>query len=162
LWAGVDLAAAGLVVLIVRNLLGHHVVGALADPAVRPAAEAAWSTGTALLRDTAQAAILAAIPVILGAVLAGPLGPAVAIRRRLAPALREHEGAAYALLGAVVLLIVAWGPIPATRKAIPVLIMAALAAVGVRALRRQTLEEFPAGAAAGGDGQVAAAGATPR
>ena len=55
---------------------------------------------------------------------------------------------AYGVLAGLLLLIVAWGPIPATRKVIPVLIMAALAALGLRQLRRQTLEEFPAEPAA--------------
>jgi hypothetical protein len=143
LWAGIDLIAAGVVVLVLRNLLGGSVVDALADPSVRPAAEAAWSIGTGVLRDTAQALIIAAIPVVLGALLAGPSRPALWARRHLAEPLRRHQGAAYVVLGAILLLVVAWGPIPATRKVIPVLIMAALAALGLRALRRQTLEEFP-------------------
>src|SRR4051812_23307500 len=54
LWAGIDLAAAGVVVLLVRNLLGGSVVDALAGTGpVRPAAEATWDIGTAMLRDTA-------------------------------------------------------------------------------------------------------------
>lgn len=143
LWVGIDLIAAGVVVLVARNLLGGYVVGQLADPAVEPAAEAAWSIGTGVLRDTAQALIIGAIPVVLGALLAGPSHAAVSVRRRLATPLRQHEGAAYAALGVVLLLVVAWGPIPATRKVIPVAIMAALALLGLRELRRQTLEEFP-------------------
>jgi hypothetical protein len=148
MWAGIDLIAAGVVVLVVRNLLGGYVVDSLADQAVRPAAEAAWSIGTGMLRDVAQAAIIGGVPLVLAAWLAGPARAAVATRRRLAPLLREHEGAAYGVLAGVLVLIVAWGPIPATHKVIPVLIMAALAALGLRQLRRQTLEEFPAEPAA--------------
>jgi hypothetical protein len=143
LWVGIDLIAAGVVVLVLRNLLGSSVVDALADPAVEPAAEAAWSIGTGVLRDTAQALIIAAIPIVVGALLAGPSRPAVWARRHLAAPLRHHEGAAYVVLGTILLLVVAWGPIPATRKVIPVVIMAALAALGLRELRRQTLKEFP-------------------
>lgn len=143
MWAGIDLIAAGVVVLVARNLLGHYVVNQLANVDVKPAAQQAWSVGTGMLRDTAQATIIGGIPLVLAAVLAGPTRAAVAIRRRLAPALRDYEGASYAVLGGVLLLIVAWGPIPATRKVIPVLIMIALAALGLRELRRQTLREFP-------------------
>ncbi|HEU4974890.1 MAG TPA: hypothetical protein VFT50_07335 [Baekduia sp.] len=144
MWAGIDLIIAGAVVLVARNLMGTYVVNALASDAVKPAAQEAWSTGTGMLRDTAQATIIGGIPLVLAAWLAGPARPAVEARRRLAPALRDHQGAAYLALGAILLLIVAWGPIPATRKVLPVLIMAALSALGLRELRRQTLEEFPA------------------
>lgn len=144
LWVGIDLLAAGVVVLIARNLLGSYVVDQLAGQGpVRPAAEAAWSVGTGMLRDTAQAAMIGAVPLLLAAWVAGPSRPAIAVRHRLAPVLREHPGPSYAVLGAVLLLVVAWGPIPATRKVIPVLIMAALAALGLEVLRRQTREEFP-------------------
>jgi hypothetical protein len=44
---------------------------------------------------------------------------------------------------------VAWGPIPATRMVIPVLLMAVLVLLGVAALRRQTAEEFADAPAAG-------------
>jgi hypothetical protein len=43
----------------------------------------------------------------------------------------------------VVLLIVAWGPIHATRLVIPVLIFLGLTLLGTAALRRQVAEEFP-------------------
>jgi uncharacterized membrane protein len=144
MWAGIDLIIAGAAVLVIRNVLGNYVVGALADDAVKPAAEDVWSVGTAMLRDIAQATVIGGIPLVLAAWLAGPSRFAVAARRRMAPAMREYEGEAYAVLAAVLLLIVAWGPIPGTRKVIPVLIMAALSALGLRELRRQTMEEFPA------------------
>jgi hypothetical protein len=144
LWAGIGLCTAGAVALVARNLLGNHVVDALAGAGpVRPAAEATWSIGTGMLRDTAQAAIVGGIPLVLAALLAGPSRAATAVRFRLAPSLREHAGAAYAVLAVLLLLIVAWGPIPATHKVIPVLIMSSLAAFGLHLLRRQTLEEFP-------------------
>jgi Short C-terminal domain len=42
-----------------------------------------------------------------------------------------------------VLIILAWGPTPATRRVIPALILVALLALGVEALRRQTEREYP-------------------
>lgn len=143
LWAGIDLCIAGVVALLARGLMGRYVVDQLANPAVKPAAEQAWSAGTAMLRDTAQAAIVGGLPLILAALLAGPSRPALAVRRRMAPTLRAHQGVAYVALGLVLVLIAAWGPIPATREVIPVLIMSALAVLGLFLLRRQTLDEFP-------------------
>ena len=144
LWAGVDLIAVGALILIARNLLGNYVVDALAKTAdIKPAADAAWSIATSMLRDVAQATIIGAIPLVLAAVLAGPMRPAVGFRRAAAPWLRTRPDIAYGVLALIVLLVIAWGPIPATRKPIPVLIMIGLLILGLEALRRQTAEEFP-------------------
>ena len=144
LWVGIDLCVAGIVVLLARRLLGTYVVDQVAgDGPVRDAAQSAYDIGTRMLRDTAGAAIIGGLPLLFAAWLAGRSRPAVATRFRLAPVLREHEGASYGVLTGVLLLIVAWGPIPATQEVIPVIIMTALAMLGLRELRRQTLEEFP-------------------
>jgi hypothetical protein len=144
LFAGIDLVLAGAIVLIARNLVGSAVVGSLATTdAAKPAAEAAWSIGTGMLRDVAQATIVIGIPVIVAAWLAGPMRPAVAFRRTAAPWLRDRPGLVYGVAAVLVLLVILWGPIPATRKVVPVLIMIALVVLGVQALRRQTAEEFP-------------------
>jgi hypothetical protein len=159
LWAGIDLCAAGVVVLLARNLLGTYVVDQLAgNGPVRDAAQSAYDIGTRMLRDTAGAAIIGALPLLFAAWLAGPSRPAVAARFRLAPLMREHGGASYGVLAGLLVLIVAWGPIPATQKVIPVLVMTALAILGLRELRRQTLAEFPPvapGGAAAEAGSVA-------
>ena len=80
---------------------------------------------------------------MLAAWLAGPQRLAVDARRQLAPCLREHPGLAYGVVAAVWVLIIAWGPIPATRSPIPVLAMVGVSIAGVEALRRQTATEFP-------------------
>ncbi|HWH95153.1 MAG TPA: SHOCT domain-containing protein, partial [Baekduia sp.] len=41
------------------------------------------------------------------------------------------------------LLVIAWGPIPATRMPLPVVLMIVLAVAGMAALRRQVAAEFP-------------------
>jgi hypothetical protein len=144
LWVGIDLCAAGVLVLIGRNLLGGYVVDALAgDGPVREASQNAYDIGTDLLRDVAGALIIGALPLLFAAWIAGPSRLATAARFRAAPFLREQEAASYGVLAGILLLIIAWGPIPATHKVIPVLIMIALAMLGLRELRRQTLEEFP-------------------
>src|SRR5205823_7512342 len=98
---------------------------------------------TQMLHDAAQATIIAGIPVIIAAFLAGPTGLATSARRYAAPWLRERPGVTYSVVSAIVLLIIAWGPIPATRKPIPVLIFIGLVILGVEALRRQVRSEFP-------------------
>jgi hypothetical protein len=96
-----------------------------------------------MLRDIAQATMVLGIPPIFAALLASPMAPAVATRRAMAPTLRHHPGVAYGVAALIVVLIVAWGPIHATRLVIPVLLFFALTMLGVAALRRQTAEEFP-------------------
>lgn len=138
------LVIAGVVVLVARTIAGNRVVDSLArTDAVVPAAQATWSIGTSMLKDVAWAMILGAIPVIAAAWLAGATRPAVTLRRGMAPWLREEPGVAYAVAGVLVLLVIAWGPIPATRMVVPVLVMIALVALGVAALRAQATREFP-------------------
>jgi hypothetical protein len=142
--AGWCLVLAGAVVLIARAVAGPRVVDSIArTEAVVPAAEATWSIGTSMLKDIAWAVILVGIPVIGAAWLAGWTRSAVALRGAIAPWLRERPDVAYGVAGALVLLVIAWGPIPATRMVVPVLLMIALVALGVAALRRQVAIEFP-------------------
>lgn len=141
---GIDLVIAGLIVLIARNVAGDQIVNALASTeAARPAADATWSIGTRLLSDIGQSIIIVGLAVMVAASLAGERRPAVAFRRWAAPWFRERPLATYGVVIAILLLIVLWGPIPATRKPIPVLILFVLVWIGVEALRRQTAVEFP-------------------
>jgi hypothetical protein len=141
---GTDLVIGGAVVLIARNLAGHAIVNSLASTAsVKPAAQAAWSIGTSMLSDIAQSSIIIGLAVMVAAALAGPRRPALALRKAAAPWLRERRGVVYAVTLAVLLLIVLWGPIPATRMPIPVLIMIALVWVGIEVVGRQAAVEFP-------------------
>jgi hypothetical protein len=142
--AGLGLIAAGALVLVARRMLGNYVVDSLTSTeAVRPAASAVWLIGTGILRDVAQAAVVIGIPLVGAACLAGPSRLATALRRHAAPFLRDHPDLSYAAVAGCVLLVIAWGPIPATRKVIPVLVMIGVVIVGVEALRRQTALEFP-------------------
>jgi hypothetical protein len=138
------LVIAGAVVLVARAVAGPRVVDSIArTDAVVPAAEATWSIGTSMLKDIAWALVLTGIPVIAAAWLAGATRPAVGLRRAAAPWLREEPALAYAVAGVLVLLLIAWGPIPATRMVVPVLVLIALVALGVAALRRQAAHEYP-------------------
>jgi hypothetical protein len=140
---GLGLLFAGAGALVARALAGDAVVDALATTeSVRPAAEAAWSIGTSLLKQVATATLIYGIVIVFAAWLAGPTAWAVGARRGLAPYLREPRFA-WGAFAVIVLILLAWAPTPAFRLVIPAVILIGLLAAGVEALRRQTMREFP-------------------
>jgi hypothetical protein len=140
---GIGFIFAAAAALVARSVAGGAVVNALATTeAVRPAAEAAWSTGTSLLVQVSTATLIYGVVIVLAAWLAGPTAWAVGTRRALAPYLGEPRYA-WGAFGVIVLGLVAWAPTPAFRLVVPALILIGLLAAGVEALRRQTMREFP-------------------
>jgi hypothetical protein len=140
---GIGFIFAGAAALVARSLAGGAVVDALATTAsVQPAAEATWSIGTSLLVQAATATIAYGVVIVVAAWLAGPTAWAVAVRRALAPYLREPLFA-WGAFGVIVLVLLAWAPTPAFRQPILALILIGLLALGVEVLRRQTAREFP-------------------
>ena len=140
---GFGLIVAGALALLLRTLGGDAVVNALATTeAVRPAAESVWEIATSLLVQAATATIGYGVVMVFAAWLAGPSRAAVATRHALAPYLRRPE---YAWGGTalIVVLVLLWSPTPGTRSFVPALLLTALLALGVEALRRLTAREFP-------------------
>lgn len=134
----------GVFVLLIRRVIGHSIVNALAQSeSVRPAANDAWSIGTSLLRAIALAFVIYGLVIVVAAWLAGPSRPALSVRQALAPSLRDHPVRVYGAAALAYLLVLAWGPTPALRHLIPILIIAALLVLGIELLRRQTAREFP-------------------
>lgn len=134
----------GIALLVLRRVAGEAVVkGLVANPANKDAANAVWSIGTSLLYDIAIAMVLYGLVLVLAAWLAGTTRSARFLRRAGAPWMREHAVGSYVVAGVLLLLVVLWGPTPATRQLLPVLGFVALAALGVSLLRRQTALEFP-------------------
>ena len=86
------------------------------------------------------ASVAYGILVVAGAWLAGPMQPAVRIRRVLAPYLAS-PWATYGAVAVVVLLVLLWGPTEGTRRVLPALVLLALLVGGVEALRRQVRAE---------------------
>jgi hypothetical protein len=141
---GVGLVAAGAGALVAVALAGDAVVGTLArTAATEPAVRDVWEISTTLLDEAATATIGYGVVMIVGAWLAGPSAWAVAVRRSLAPYLREPVLAygALAVIAAVVLLW--WAPTPATRNPVTAVVLLALLALGFEGLRRKTAGEFP-------------------
>jgi hypothetical protein len=146
--AGVGFALVGLLVLVLRRLLGNYITTSLASPGYQPATHRLWLIGTSILGQIGAAALLYGAIAVLGAVLAGPSSPAVWLRQRLAPVLNERQGIVWGVVAFVYLLLILWGGTHALRVWWGILLIGGLIALGVVALRRQTLQEFPSGAAA--------------
>jgi len=140
---GWSLIVAGVLALLVRTVVSQQVVDSLSSTAsVRDAVSDTWGVATSLLVEAAQSTIAYGVVVVLGAWLAGHTRPATATRRFLAPFL-HHARWAYGAVAVVVLILIAWGPTPATRKPLGMLIFTILLCIGVEALRRQVKREMP-------------------
>jgi hypothetical protein len=144
MWVGSSLVVAGLFVLLARKIGQGQIVSAItSDASIEPAANDAYSVATSLLVQVSSASIIIGIPLILAALLAGPARWAISARRFLAPHFREHPGLAYWIAAGLLALVFLWGPIPATRNPLEMLIFTILAFVGAHVLRGQIAEEFP-------------------
>jgi hypothetical protein len=135
----------GIFCLLVRRTGGDWVVdGLVRAESVKPAVHDTWNIGTGLLRAIALAFVIYGLVIVAAAWLAGPTRSAQAVRRALTPSLRDHPVRVYGAVGFVYLLVLLWGPTPALRHVVPILIIAALIVLGVELLRRQAAREFPA------------------
>jgi len=142
---GIILLVVGVSLLLIRRVAGSYLVDALADgELVRNAAGASWLIGTSLLAQTAWGLLAMGVIIVFGALFVGPSRVAGRARSAAAPVLRDRPGTAWAILGAVYLLLVLWGPIPALRNLPGILILGALLALGFEAVRRETVGELEA------------------
>ena len=96
---------------------------------------------TPLLTEAAAAGIFYGLVLVVGAWLAGSTRPAFAIRRTVAPYLREAL-LAFGAFSIVMVALVWWGPTPALRQPVTALLLIALLALGFEGLRRRTASEF--------------------
>ncbi len=137
-------ALIGIVSLLIRRVGGDVVVNGLVKEASnKPAVHDVWNIATSLLFAIAVAMIVYGLLIVAAAWLAGSTGSATAVRKALAPTLRNRPAVAYAAVAGVLLLVVLWGPTPAVRTVWGVLAFAVLLALGVTMLRRETEHEFP-------------------
>lgn len=143
--AGGGILAATLLVLVARRLIGSAVVDSLASSeTVEPAIRSVWDIISEGLRERALFILIIGIAFVGGGLLAGPGRPAIAIRRWLAPSLRDRPVAVYAVVAALFLLWLAFLPgIENLGQILVIIGLAALAVVGIEVLRRQTAREFP-------------------
>jgi Short C-terminal domain len=141
---GFGLVFVGLLILLILRLAGEFVVNSLVKvESNQAAAESVLDIVTALLRTSALALFALGVLVIVGTWLAGPGRRATAFRRWSAPLLRDHPEAVWGVFAFLVLLVLIWGPIPATRNLVGIVVLVGLASLGLWAFRRATLMEFP-------------------
>jgi hypothetical protein len=134
----------GVLVLLARRFGGNDVVDALVkNSANKVAAHHAWTIATTLLYDIGAALIVFGLIFVVAAWLAGRTRAATALRRALAPTLRNRPIASYVTIYIALLLVILWGPTPATRQLPYIIAFIVLLGVGFEALRRQTAREFP-------------------
>jgi hypothetical protein len=134
----------GLFALLDRRIAGNEVINALVkNPDNKPAAHQVWAIATTLLYDIGVAVVVYGLIIVVAAWLAGHTRPAMALRRALAPTLRERPAVAYVAAYLALLLVILWGPTPATRQLPYIIGFIVLLALGVHALRVQTAREFP-------------------
>ena len=149
----------GLAVLVVRRVAGDQVVDALAQPSSQDSGERVWLISTGILAQIGWASVLYGVVIVAGAVFAGP--HAIGVRRWIAPVLNEHQAIVWTAVAVVYLALIVWGPTHALRTLWGVLLLGALIAAGIVALRRQTLREQRALESAGAEGQPNARAARP-
>jgi hypothetical protein len=152
--AGFSFILVGLLLIVVRRVVGHAVVESLVQTETsKPAVNAIWLIETDLLRDLGLALIGYGLVAVIGAILAGPSRVAVTVRRWLAPSFRDRPGVVYGVATLAFLLIIILGPTGASRQWLGILVLGGLLALGIEVLRRQTIREFPASAAPATNGE---------
>ncbi len=140
---GSALIVAGIVLLVVRSVVGRDILSRIDDDTNRAAFDVIWLTATQLLGVIAWSGIAYGIGLMAWAVVSGPTRAAKAIRRFVAPAFNSPAPAVWGVAAVVLLLLVAWSPGTAFRNALTGLCFAALFGAGIELLRRQTAAEFP-------------------
>jgi hypothetical protein len=143
--AGAGILGAALIILLTRHLLGSAVTDSVAkSDAVKPAITAVWDVISGGLRERAVFVLVIGLGFIVGGLLAGPGRHEVAVRRFLAPYLRDQPVAVYVVLAFIFLLWLTLLPtINNVGQVVVVLVLIGLAVWGVEILRRQTAREFP-------------------
>ena len=140
--SGWALVFSALVLLAIRRYVMNYVVGLVNAAEFRDAASATLLIWTSLLRQLALAGVAYGLAVVGWAFVAGPTRAGTAIRRTLAPALNMSAGLVAAWAGGIFLLLLVWAPTPAFRFGQGLLVLAVLYALGIVALRRETMVQF--------------------
>lgn len=140
---GITTAVVGVLGLVAVNVTGGYIVRSLVDDAdTRVAAGNAWDILTELMRSSFRWLVFAGILIVVGAILAGPGRRALAAQRWLAPALRERVWP-YVALVLFVLVLLAMSPAIDFARLLWMLLLLALGALWIEAMRTKTLHEFP-------------------
>jgi hypothetical protein len=142
--AGGGIVVATVLILLLRRLIGNGVDSVAASDTVKPAITSVWDILSGGLRQRALWVLAIGVAFIAGGMVAGPGRHEVAVRRFLAPYLRDHPAAVYAAVAVLFLLWLSFIPgINNLGQVLVIVVLAALAVVGIEILRRQAAREFP-------------------
>jgi len=139
---GIGLVLAGLVTMILREVIGTVVVNQLAADPVKDAGNAAWSIGTSLWFSIAATVVVYGGAFLVAGWLGSPSRSARGTRRFLTPILREQVPAVAGVFGSVAFIYLLLG-VGSTRTELTRLFLIVLAGIGLVYLRRQSMAEFP-------------------
>lgn len=133
----------GLLIIVLRKLLGNYVESMIPTTQFVPAGGLAYAIITRMLFDIGWILVSWGALVVVGMLFVGPSRAAHAIRRWLAPLLNA-EPLVFWIVAAVLYGIILWiSPGPALRVWWSVLLIAALGAFYLEVVRRRTRVEFP-------------------
>jgi hypothetical protein len=140
---GAALLVVGLLLLVIRRLMGNYIVDALSSgESVRDAVGHTWIIGTSLLAEVAWALIIYGLVILIGTWLAGPMGYASRARGAIAPTLLDRPGLAWGELAVLSLLLVLWAPVPALENWPGIILLGALVALGFEAFCRVAIGDL--------------------
>lgn len=135
--------AAGLVLVIVRRVIGDDLIASLTPlPDIRAAGHVVWWMATDRLGSANITLCSVALLLLLGTWFAGPAKRATSIRHALTPYLRD-PGVAYGTYALILLVLLIWAPVNAARDPVMIAIIGVLGLIGIEALRRIVQREFP-------------------
>lgn len=140
---GWSVLTVGLFLAVTRRVTGNYVMSMLSNPTLRPAVKAVYTIGSQLLVDIAWTVVTWGLVIVVGCVLAGPTRPAVWVRRTIAPVLNQRWEWVAAGAAAIYVILLLWAPFPALQKWPSAIGLAVVLGLGLWALRRRTLVEFP-------------------
>ncbi len=86
--------------------------------------------------------IVIGLLLLIGTWFAGPGRRASASRKAVTPYLRD-PAIAYGTYAAIIVILLVWSPVNATRDLVTALVLIILGAIGVEALRRLSIRDFP-------------------
>jgi hypothetical protein len=139
----IGVLAAGVVLILIRRVVGDALIDSLTTlPQNRDAGHAIWWVATERLGAANLTTVCVGLLLLVGTWFAGPGRRATTSRRNLTPYLRD-PAVAYGSYAAIILVLLVWAPVPAASDPITASILIVLGAIGVEALRRLVIREFP-------------------
>jgi hypothetical protein len=133
---------AGILVLLLRRIVGNQIIGDLGKTATgQQAATEVWRIGTSVLAQVTRTLLLLAFVLLIAAFLAGPGRWAQRFRAWARPALVNSPGIVHGAVLVVVLAILALGIIPSVRTLVAAVLLIIVTVGGVELVRRSALAD---------------------